>query len=561
MKLSAILSTVLACLMSCSVHAEQAVIEEIEAEVEGKKPVELISGEFRIPDKKFMEEVSYKLVGQLKFSVGIGFTIHGNFDLNGHELFVNTGGGNQTTFPGVISGRGTLLWSGGGTANWQTVPSFLKGELPNTFSGTLTINNGTLAFAKKPGVDAFSGDWIILGGERNQTILRLDASDQINDSSSIRMVGKHTGRIWTQGNSEKLQQMEVLAQATIDMGDGESRLTFADCRDRKWDLTKTLTIHHWTNGKDRLVFGEGKPGLSKEQLARIGFADPDGSEPGIYSAKILPDGEVVPDVKVEPVNPPFPLTEEARKAREKLYTVPGRANLSGDGTPLKAGMTISFFGDSITWQNVYISKIGAALEKSETTRDMKINLVNHGINGGGVLSIRDGVEKSAFVSAKERNGPQAPFADVIKSDRSDVAVVYIGINDVWWRKTSPEDFEKALQDLVSTARANKTVPVLATLSVWQELPDGKNSGDPKCDQYAEITRKVAKSTGTTLIDLRQVFIAYLQNHNIELRVDGTLESTPTGFLTYDGVHPSNTGNELLADQISQGIYESLKNRK
>jgi lysophospholipase L1-like esterase len=188
---------------------------------------------------------------------------------------------------------------------------------------------------------------------------------------------------------------------------------------------------------------------------------------------------------------------------------------------LKDGTAISFFGDSITWQNVYISKIGTALKKGEGTQGMEIKLVNRGINGGGVLSIRDGSKKAAFVSTKQRNGPQAPFAEIIKADQSSVAVVYIGINDVWWRKTSPEDFEKALRDLVDTARVNKTVPVLATLSVWRELPDGKNPGDPKCDQYAEITRKVAKSTNTTLVDLRAAFIAYLRNHNVELRVDGT----------------------------------------
>ena len=31
----------------------------------------------------------------------------------------------------------------------------------------------------------------------------------------------------------------------------------------------------------------------------------------------------------------------------------------------------------------------------------------------------------------------------------------------------------------------------------------------------------------------------------------------SGLLTYDGVHPTTTGNNLLADQISQGIYNAL----
>ena len=31
----------------------------------------------------------------------------------------------------------------------------------------------------------------------------------------------------------------------------------------------------------------------------------------------------------------------------------------------------------------------------------------------------------------------------------------------------------------------------------------------------------------------------------------------SGILTYDGIHPTDLGNNLLADQISEGIYQSL----
>lgn len=218
---------------------------------------------------------------------------------------------------------------------------------------------------------------------------------------------------------------------------------------------------------------------------------------------------------------------------------------------------ISFFGDSITWQNVYISEIQQALESGEGTKDSGIHLFNHGINGGGVLSIRDGSDKAAYVEAKTRNGKQKPFAEVIAADQADIAVVFIGINDVWWRKTSPADFEQALRDIAASAKAKKTTLVLATLTVYQEKPDGSNPLDPKCDQYAEITRKVARSTGATLVDLRSVYLAYLRNHNAELRVDGSLNYVRTGVVTYDGVHPNAAGNGLLADHISRGIHDAL----
>jgi lysophospholipase L1-like esterase len=135
--------------------------------------------------------------------------------------------------------------------------------------------------------------------------------------------------------------------------------------------------------------------------------------------------------------------------------------------------------------------------------------------------------------------------------------VFIGINDVWWRKTASDVFEKALRDLVASARANKTTLVLATLSVRGELPDGKNGDAPKIDQFAEITRGVARDTGSTLVDLRRAYVAYLQNHNAQLRVDGTLYSAPSGILTYDGVHPNGQGVALLANLISEGICRAL----
>jgi hypothetical protein len=99
--------------------------------------------------------------------------------------------------------------------------------------------------------------------------------------------------------------------------------------------------------------------------------------------------------------------------------------------------------------------------------------------------------------------------------------------------------------------------VLATLTVYQEKREGSNPMDKKCDRYAEITRKVARSNGATLVDLRSVYRAYLRNQNAELRVDGGLNYLSTGVLTYDSVHPGANGNGLLADHISRGIHDAL----
>lgn len=516
-----------------------------------------ISGEIQNPNQQYGAGAGLRLVGDTSFGWQVGqFT--GDLDLNGHNFTMETGGGNRTVFAGAISGKGNFTWNGGGTAMWQTTPSFLTGDRPNTFSDTLTILRGALALAKPAGIHAFAGERLVLGGGSNQAIVQLGAAEQINDLCTVVITGHHEGRIWTQGHSETLGKLEVQSFAYIDLSEGNSRLSFADSSKSKWDLSKTLTIQNWTSGEDVIRFGTTASALSPGQLARVGFADPSGRPAGLYSAKILADGSLVPDRKVEATKSPFDVSEKARAEQAKLYQVSGRTNLSGKDTPLKDRMRISFFGDSITWQNVYISEIRKALEAGVGTKEFDIALVNHGINGGGVLSVRDGSEKAAYVDQNNRDGKQAPFADVIAADKADVAVVFIGINDVWWRKTSPADFEKALRDLVAAAKANDTALVLATLTVYQEKPDGSNPMDDKCDQFAELTRQVARSTDTTLVDLRSVFLAYLRNHNAELRVDGSLNYLSSGILTYDGVHPNATGNGLPADHIGQGIYGSLK---
>lgn len=516
-----------------------------------------VSGEIENPSQQYGTGVSFRLVGETSFGwLTRQFT--GDLDLNGHSFTMETGGGNRTVFSGVIAGKGNFTWNGGGNAGWQTTPSFLTGDKPNTFSDTLTILRGTLALTKPAGVDAVSGARLVLGGGSNQAIVQLGASEQINDSCTILITGKHEGRIWTRGHCETLGRLDLQSFGYIDLGDGISSLSFADSSKSEWDLSKTLTIQNWTSDKDGIRFSTTASGLTPGQLARVGFANPSGQPAGLYSAKLLADGRIVPDRKVEASNPPFDVSEKAKAERAKLYQIDGRANLSGVNTPLKDGMRISFFGDSITWQNVYISEIQKALKTGVGTKGFDIDLFNHGINGGGVLSVRDGSEEAAYVDRNKRDGKQGPFANVIAADKANLAVVFIGINDVWWRETSLEDFEQALRDLVSASEANRTSLVLATLSVYQEKPDGSNPMDEKCDQYAEITRRVARSTGITLVDLRRVFLAYLQNHNAELRVDGSLNYVSNGVLTYDGVHPNATGNALLADHISQGIYTTLK---
>lgn len=367
--------------------------------------------------------------------------------------------------------------------------------------------------------------------------------------------GVHLNEVMVFEASSSASPLDLKGATYIDLGEKPSTMTFADSSASKWDTAKALMILNYKPGKDKVFFGTSAKGLNDQQLARVGFVNPAGEKPGLmFTAKMLADGQVAPGPRIKPAPLPFDISDAARAQRARIYEINGLADLTGKGSPLKDGMTIVFYGDSITWLNGYIATMDAAIKKGDGTSDKKVRLVNRGLNGDGVLQLRDGVEGVAYLD----NSKQAPFANMIVSDKADVAVIYTGINDVWWRKTSPEVFEKALRDIVATAKAHKTTLVLATMSVNGELPDGKNTSDPKIEQFSEITRKVAADTNTTLVDLRKAYIAYEQNNNVRFGVDGTLQSAASGLLTYDGVHPSNNGVQMLSNLIGEGIFQALK---
>jgi hexosaminidase len=462
---------------------------------------------------------------------------------------METGGGNHTVFSGAISGKGSFEWRGGGVP--QVRPSVLTGDLPNTFDGVCTLARGVLDLDKPEGKDAIPGNLIV--GSTGGAMVKLVKSHQINDAAHVTLGGPEISGLMLQGHEEKIASLTVTSHVVIEMGDSPASLIVGDSGARPWDLTKTVTITGFKPGRDKLVFGKDANGLSAKQIQRIGFDKPQGMPDGLYTAKISSNGELSPGTRVEAANPPFVVSPQASKERAKLYEVPGLLRLTGPDSPLRDGMIIDFFGDSITWQNSFVGVFDKAIQAGAGTKGKNIKLINRGINGGGALSVRDGTDKSAYPG----DIAQLPFAKQIAADKATMVVIFIGINDVWWRKTEPDVFEKALRDLVAAAVANKTVPVLATMTVHGELPDGKNSDDPKIEQYTELTRKVARETGTTLVDLRRPYVAYLQNHNAQLRVDGTLHFKGAGVLTYDGVHPSAAGVELLSNLIGEGIVTAL----
>jgi lysophospholipase L1-like esterase len=212
--------------------------------------------------------------------------------------------------------------------------------------------------------------------------------------------------------------------------------------------------------------------------------------------------------------------------------------LTGEKTPLKKGEAIAFFGDSITAAGArkggYCKLLAEAIAAAHPKLEVKP--IYAGISGHKVPNLQGRLDR-----------------DVLSKNPT-VVFIYIGINDVWHGKNgTPKDkFDAGLRDLIKKISDAGATIVLATPSVIGEKTDGSNKLDGLLDEYAEISRKVAKDTGVTMCDLRAGFINRLKEINPD--------NKPRGLLTGDTVHLNAAGNQFVAELAAASIAEALKKR-
>ena len=196
---------------------------------------------------------------------------------------------------------------------------------------------------------------------------------------------------------------------------------------------------------------------------------------------------------------------------------------------------VVFFGDSITQsgdlEGGYVDLIRRTL-KSEGSNSV---IIPAGISGHKVPDLLQRLEK-----------------DVIQKNPT-VVFVYIGINDVWHSQmgsgTDIDEYGKGLRKIIRTIHKSGSRAVLATPSVIGEKANGENPLDEMLEEYAEVSRKIAKEEKAILCDLRSAFVDYLGVFNPK-----NLEK---GILTADGVHLNETGNLLVAIESSLALREAI----
>ena len=148
------------------------------------------------------------------------------------------------------------------------------------------------------------------------------------------------------------------------------------------------------------------------------------------------------------------------------------------GYKMQTKKKIVFFGDSITQQGAgtdgYIKKLDSIL----TQRNQAANyeLVGAGIGGNKVYDL--------YLRMDE---------DVLAKN-PDAVVIYIGINDVWHKRTSgtgtdPDRYEKFYNAIIKKLKAKNIKVYVCTPSVIGEKNDFTNQLDGDLNFYSTLVKK------------------------------------------------------------------------
>ncbi|MEY2584840.1 MAG: type secretion system secreted protein VgrG [Verrucomicrobiota bacterium] len=224
-------------------------------------------------------------------------TIDSNLVLSGSCQTVAVNNAAGLLVNGTVGGTIGLTKTGSGTL-------LLGGT--NTYTGTTTINGGTLSAAAPGALGGTSSIVVNLGGTLLFSASGSPTTDRINDNSTMTLNG---GTFNTAGLSEHglsgatvtpgMGAVTLSSNSVIDLGAGASVIAFANSSAQTW--TGTLSIYNWSgtpgagNGTDQLYFGTDATGLTAEQLGQITFYSDSGSTfVGWADYANDLDGEVVP---------------------------------------------------------------------------------------------------------------------------------------------------------------------------------------------------------------------------------------------------------------------------
>lgn len=179
------------------------------------------------------------------------------------------------------------------------VRQFAQSEGTND-EGVISFNDDAANFNENNG-----SAYVFSGGELIAGTVSLTGATFVHSGGAL---GSPTVIILTNGvwneetNGAQLGQLQLGAgsNSIISFSTGSSVLQFTDSSGVPWATNGLLTVKNWNGslyggGQQQLVFGDSQTALTTQQLAEVQFQSPAGLASGTYPARILADGEVVPD--------------------------------------------------------------------------------------------------------------------------------------------------------------------------------------------------------------------------------------------------------------------------
>lgn len=264
-------------------------------------------------------------------TIGLGTYYLSNGVLNASSLMLTTnmwagslGAGNLEQYGGYVTNTSLVLNGGTNTTQKQIQISPAKYNLYNGIldSPSLAMNVADFSLStyyfhatNRVGTLSMSASIYQMNP---QGLLQVDELQVTNGSQFWHQGGALSGaRNVTLANGEwaesttatQLGQLKLLSgtNSTIYLG-GSSVLQFADSGGVPWASDGLLTINLWSgslsgNGAAQILFGASASGLTAQQLSQVLFVNPVGLPNGIYGAKILSTGELVPDGNASTTGP------------------------------------------------------------------------------------------------------------------------------------------------------------------------------------------------------------------------------------------------------------------
>ena len=202
--------------------------------------------------------------------------------------------------------------------------------------------------------------------------------------------------------------------------------------------------------------------------------------------------------------------------------------------PMQKKQKVIFFGDSITQAGVqptgYITKLND-LMKARGIGD-NFELIGAGIGGNKVYDLYLRME------------------DDVLSKKPDIVVIWVGVNDVWHKRSSgtgtdADKFERFYTAIIKKMQAQNIKLFLATPAAIGERTDFSNELDGDLNKYSSLIRSIAAKNNCTLVDLRKAFLDYNLANN--------KENKESGILTTDRVHLNEKGNMFVAEEMLKAL--------